>query len=252
MFESVAPGAFIKRRRGAFYALLPASLAVHGIAIGAALLGAIWTVTFPTESPLLVTAYSLVEIPKPPPPPPAAPRNDPAVKPQKPVPVEKIVAPTIIPETIPKVPDMPQAELASIDSGPGVEGGIPGTAAPPVQVTETVPPPPPPRPPAPPDDGRVYVPLGKDLPMEAVSQEFPPYPADAKRLGLEDQVIIRYTIGKNGRVIDVQILSHANFGSFDAAVLQTVPNWRFRPLIRNGKPVEVTHDLGINFELVTR
>lgn len=249
MFESVVPEAFAKPRRRLFYALLPLSLAIHGFGLGAALVTTIWTVVFPLQSPQLVSAYSLVTIPEPPPPPPAPPpAAAPTPKPAAPPPpIDKIVAPTIIPDTIPQVAELAPAEQvpAPTDTGPGVEGGVPGGrgAAPVAKETVAAPPPFP-------DDGRVHIERGKNLPLETISQEFPPYPADAKKLQLEDQVVIRYTIGKNGRVTEVQILSHANFASFDTAVLDTVRSWRFRPMIKEGKPVEVTQDLGFNFVLI--
>lgn len=249
MFESVAPGAFTKRNRRLPYVLLPLSIAVHAIGVGAALAAAIWTVDLPTNSPLLVSAYRIADTPPPPPPPPppAAPQPKPKVTP--PPQIAQEVAPTQIPDIIPKVPDLPPDPTpAPTDTGPGVEGGIPGGTG------EVPPPPPPPEPKSPPPppatDDHLYIPLGKDLPMETISQDYPPYPADAKKLQLEDQVIVRYTIGKDGRVNDVQILSHANFASFDTAVLEAIRKWRFRPLKKNGHYVEVTQDLGINFVLV--
>lgn len=254
MFETVAPEAFQRRHRRLYYQVLPVSIAIHAIVVAAALAGTVWTVVFPIDSPRQVRAYSLMEIPAPPPPPPpppAAPAPRPQVAPPpQPLPIEKIVAPTIIPETIPIVPQDPAPAdpvPAAPDPGPaatdGEPGGVPGGVAGgiPQGVPGSVPFP---------DDGRMHVERGKNLPMETVSQEFPHYPSDAIKLQLEDQVVIRYIIGKNGRVNDVQILSHANLASFDNSVLEAVKQWRFRPMIKDGKPVEVTHDLAINFMLL--
>ena len=88
--------------------------------------------------------------------------------------------------------------------------------------------------------------------METVEQEFPHYPPEAQKKHLEDQVVVRYIIGTNGRVKDVQILDHAKEKMFDDSALEAVRRWKFRPLIKDGKAVEVVHDLAINFEIVMR
>src|SRR5437870_7515929 len=50
---------------------LPVSIALHAIVITAIVVGAIWTVEFPTNSPAQVAQYSVAAAPPPPPPPPA-------------------------------------------------------------------------------------------------------------------------------------------------------------------------------------
>jgi len=254
MFESVAPKAFHRRRKRLLYEVLPLSIAVHALAVAGAVLSTIWTVAFPEESPRLVRAYSLATIPDPPPPPPppAAPAPKPAAPAPPPPPIDQIVAPTIIPDIIPQIPELPPpaqpvapaAETAPVASDGAADGQPGGTAGGVGQgVPGAIPFP---------DDGRVHIERGKNLPVETVSQDFPRYPADALKKGLEDQVVVRYIIGKNGRVVDVQILSHASFVSFDTAAVEAIRQWRFRPMIKDGMPVEVEHDLAINFVLVRR
>src|ERR1051325_7586762 len=51
---------------------LPVSIALHVIVIAAVVIGAIWTVDFPTNSPAQVAQYSVAAAPPPPPPPAAA------------------------------------------------------------------------------------------------------------------------------------------------------------------------------------
>src|SRR5215468_4590209 len=99
---------------------LPVSIAIHGIVIGVALGASIWFVEDVPEPPIPVTFYASA-----PPPPPAAP---PAAKPkapevQKQVPVKPVemVAPTIIPENIPKPLAAPEPEAPA----GGFEGGVP-------------------------------------------------------------------------------------------------------------------------------
>ena len=256
MFETVVPETFQARSRKVFYETLPVSLALHALAIGAAVVIASWNIVFPVNSPKLTSVYSLATIPEPPPPPPLPPAGQPVaqpVAPQKPPPpLDQIVAPTVIPDIIPTIPDPPPLTIAQIAPPPapvlpgvpggsdqGKTGGELGGDLHGIQGGVTFP-----------DDGRVHISLNESLPLLPISQDYPPYPDEAKKKQLEDQVIVRYTIGKNGRVTDVQILDHAREPIFDKVTVEAIKQWRFRPMIKDGKPVEVVHDLAVNFQLI--
>ena len=255
MFETVVPETFEVRSKRVLYETLPLSIAVHVLALGAFGLTALWNIAFPTDSPRVVRAYSLVTIPDPPPPPPPPRAQQPAPKRAEappPTPPEKIVAPTVIPDTIPQLPDPVPAEVAP---GPAPveapESGIPGSA---IEgkigeiggklhgvASQFFP-----------QDGRVHIERNQSLPLKVVEQEYPAYPDKAKKEQLEDQVVVRYIIGKKGQVIDVQIIDHAKNAMFDDATVEAIRKWRFRPMIQDGKPVEVVHELAVNFELIRR
>ena len=253
MFETVVPETFEFRSKRVFYETLPLSIALHAIGIGTAFVIAIWNVVFPLESPRLVRAYSLASIPDPPPPPPRLAPTAPAAKhvevPKLPPPsLDKIVAPTVIPDTIPQLPDPtppPPVVPAPVPAGiPGgsVDGKLGGEMGGKLQgVAGGI---------VFPEDGRVHIERNQQLPLLPVSQEYPTYPEEARKKQLEDQVIVRYVIGKNGRVIDVQIIDHAKEPMFDQATVEAIKQWRFRPMIKDGKPVEVVHELAVNFELI--
>ncbi|HEY8133646.1 MAG TPA: energy transducer TonB [Thermoanaerobaculia bacterium] len=253
MFETVLPETYEARSKRVLYETLPLSIGLHAIGIGATFVIAIWNVVFPLQSPRLVRAYSLASIPDPPPPPPPLTPPAPVPKhveiPKVPQPpLDQIVAPTVIPDTIPQLPEpMPppvapapeppapvlggsvDGELGGVMGGKlhGVSGGI-----------------------AFPQDGRVHIERNQQLPLLPVSQDYPIYPDEARKKQLEDQVIVRYVIGKNGRVIDIQIIDHAKEPMFDQATVDAIRQWRFRPMIKDGKPVEVVHELAVNFELI--
>lgn len=253
MFETVAPETFELRSRKALYESLPISIALHAVAIGAAFVIAIWNVVFPVQSPKLVRAYSLVSIPEPPPPPPlikATPQPKHVELPKVPPPqIAQIVAPTVIPDTIPQLPEPaplvlpPEPAPAPVGiPGGSVDGKLGGDMGGKLHgVAGGV---------AFPDDGRVHVERNEQLPLVVVSQDYPSYPEEGRKKMLEDQVIVRYVIGKNGRVIDVQIIDHARDPIFDAAAVEAIKRWRFRPMIKDGKAVEVVHELAVNFELI--
>src|SRR5438046_9221632 len=90
---------------------LPVSIALHAIVITAVIVGAIWTVEFPTNSPAQVAQYSASAAPPPPPPPPPPT--------PKAAPVTRVVKPGDIPNNRP--------EMAP-SAGPGK--ATPGACAP--------------------------------------------------------------------------------------------------------------------------
>jgi len=263
MFESVAPEAFVPRTRRVFYETLPVSIAVHVVAVGAALASMIWNVVLPTQSPKMIVAYSLTQLPDPPPPPPPPPKAEPP-KPlltlpklaPSPAPTQ-IVAPTVIPDTIPDVvppapvvaPPPPPATVAApaVAEAQGSPNGMTGgqiggtgkTMGTPGGITFG-------------DDGRVYVDRSVKLPLKEIDHEFPHYPDAAKKNRLEGTCVVRYTVGKNGRIIDIAILNHAPDPMFDEETLNTIRSWRYRPMMMNGKPVEVVHEVEVNYQYIVR
>jgi protein TonB len=261
MFETVAPQAFQTRSRRVFYETLPLSIAVHVVGIGAALAGMFWNVALPTQSPRMYVAYNLTKIPDPPPPPPPPPK----VEPPKPVlplaqlapppPPTQIVAPTVIPDVIPDVPPQPVPQPAApvpvaavpavADSAPakGVPGGQVGGTGHSIGIAKGI---------NMGEDGRVYIDRNVNLPLKEIDHEYPHYPSSARKMHLEGTCVVRYTIGKNGRVIDVAILDHAPFPIFDDETINTVRSWSYRPMMVSGQPVEVVHELAVTYEYIVR
>jgi protein TonB len=252
MFESVAPETFRKRNRRLFYETLPLSITVHALAIAGAFGATAWNVAFPVHSPRLTAAYSLTAIPDPPPPPPppAPPKVQPQVAPP-PVPDDKIVAPTVIPDTIPVVekqlPPMtltpaPEAVEGGVSGGlaggvaggsaggdaGGKIGGVPGGIA---------------------LDGRVHIERDKKLPLIAVSQDYPLYPDEGRLRGYEDALVVRYVIGKDGRVQEVKVIDPPKYQMFADAAIKAIRAWRFHPLVEGGEKQEVVHELTVYFQL---
>jgi protein TonB len=265
MFETVAPETFRPRSRRVFYETLPVSIAVHLVAVGAAIASMIWNVVLPTQSPKMIVAYSLTQVPDPPPPPPPPPKPQAAkpvltlakAAPPPPAAPTQIVAPTVIPDTIPEVvppapaapPPPPPASAAApavadaAGAPNGVTGGQPGGTGhtPGVAGGITFG-----------EDGRVYVDRTVKLPLKEVEHEYPHYPDAAKKKHLEGSCVVRYTVGKNGRIIDIAILNHAVDPIFDEETLNTIRAWRYRPMMMNGKPVEVVHEVEVNYQYVVR
>jgi protein TonB len=252
MFESVAPEAFKKRSHRIFYQTLPVSITAHVIAGAFVLANILWHVDFPFESPRLVRAYVLTEIPPPPPPPPppaAAPKTQPVAAPPPPK-LAIDVAPTVIPDTIPVInndpPPLEPHPVASEPSGdegtgsitiPGaLPGGKPGGVAGGINLLLP--------------DNRVHIQRDKPLPMKALRQEYPTYPEEGRLKMWEDNLTVRYVIGKDGRVKEITILDPPNRSIFADATRHAIRDWRFTPYYdAEGEPQEVVHELTINFQL---
>jgi protein TonB len=260
MFESLAPDAAqVQQGRALYRKTLPVSLLAHALVVAAVPLGAMWELNFPAYYPSMMAAYNLAEPPPPPPPPPPAPAAQKAVvqelKPTMLAPSQEIVAPTVIPDIIPEVLPQVVEGLFQGETGGGVEGGIEGGApggvigGTPEGVADgdvggtdgglvgSV------------DSGRVVVPRDATLRMFALSKTFPIYPERARMQHWEDQLVVRYVIGTNGHVKEVIVLDPATRKIFDEAAVNAIRYWRFRPMIKEGKAVEVVHELTVYFKL---
>lgn len=257
MFETVAPETFVPRSRKVFYESLPVSIAIHALAIAAIIGAGLWKVTFPDQSPPLMALYNLTAAPTPPPPPPppaAAKLTAPKV--QTPVRMPENVAPTMIPEEIPQVlPSSTLAEIAPVTAGveggveggieggvvggdlEGVEGGVIGGVVGAVPVADV----------APPDT--VIIRRDQPLPMAPLSQVYPRYPEEARIRGQQDMLVVRYIIGKNGRVREVIVLQKPEREVFEKVTVHAIRNWRFRPFMKDGVAQEVQHELTVFFKL---
>ena len=256
MFETVAPELSARPSRKVFYEALPFSLGVHGVVVFCAILIGIWDITFPLHSPAQAMAFSIAELPAPPPPPPpppppakAAPVELPPVRELK---YEEIVAPTVIPDVTPIGPqevvqtaaegvDDPEEGANGLGIVGGMEGGVTGG-----EVGGTL-------------GGvvggvvqRVEVERDRPLPMRALSQVYPSYPEKARRQYIEDELIVRYIIGKDGRVREVIVLSPPKNEIFTDATVRAIRSWRFRPLVKDGERQEVAHELTVYYRLEPR
>jgi TonB family protein len=73
----------------------------------------------------------------------------------------------------------------------------------------------------------------------------PFYPPDAKRQGIEGTVEVRATVGRDGRIRSVQA-SNGPPQLAEAAV-NAVREWRYKPTLLNGQPIESDVDVKITF-----
>jgi periplasmic protein TonB len=145
-----------------------------------------------------------------------------------------------------------EAPLPPVDATGGVVGGIPGgvvggipngalsevlssTSTAPVLAKTPAPTP-----------KRVRVPA-RVAEANLVYDVAPKYPPEAGHARIEGTVVLLAVIGKDGTVEDVRVES--GLPVLAQAAIEAVKQWRYRPYLLNGEPVEVNSQITINFTL---
>jgi periplasmic protein TonB len=75
----------------------------------------------------------------------------------------------------------------------------------------------------------------------------PTYPAEAGRARIEGTVVLLAVIAKDGTVQDVRVES--GLPVLAQAAINAVKQWRYKPYLLNGEPIEVDSQITINFTL---
>ena len=218
------------------------SIAVHATLVGTVLVGTLVFVAAPVPAPPMVMAF--VAPPPPPPPPPAPPERAPEKRetPKRATTsgdVAPIAPPTEI-EAEPAIED--EEELGGADGGVpgGITGGVMGG------VIAEIPPPPPPPPPPEPPRGPVRV-GGQIKEPTLIHRVDPEYPMLAQVSQIEGVVILEAIVDQEGRIESLKVLRSAPV--FDRAALAAVRQWRYSPVILNGRPERVILTVVVSFTL---
>jgi TonB family protein len=115
--------------------------------------------------------------------------------------------------------------------------------------------PPPPPPPPPPSGGGgggsrtpMRVRVGGNVQAANIIQKVAPvYPELAKQARISGQVRFTVIIGKDGTVLNIQLVS--GHPLLVAAARDAVKDWIYKPTLLNGNPVEVITQVDVNFTL---
>ncbi|HTB97907.1 MAG TPA: energy transducer TonB [Terracidiphilus sp.] len=75
----------------------------------------------------------------------------------------------------------------------------------------------------------------------------PKYPPIAVAAHMEGTVVLTATIGKNGTIENLRVASGP--AMLQQAALDAVQNWRYRPYLLNGQPVEVETTVNVVFSM---
>lgn len=84
-------------------------------------------------------------------------------------------------------------------------------------------------------------------PPQKTANLAPVYPAIAMAAHIEGIVILETTIDETGQVVDARILR--SVPALDAAALEAVRQWRYRPALLNGVPIPVIMTVTVRFAL---
>jgi protein TonB len=77
----------------------------------------------------------------------------------------------------------------------------------------------------------------------------PQYPPDAKDQRIQGVVLLSVTIDKEGNVANIQVVSGPE--SLVPASIEAVKQWKYRPYLLEGTPVEVETQVTVNFTLMS-
>jgi len=85
-------------------------------------------------------------------------------------------------------------------------------------------------------------------PPRLLSEVKPDYTEDARRRGLEGEVVLEIVVRRDGRVGDVRVLKGLGAG-LDQQAMQAVRRWTFASATRKGRPVDVIVEVAVEFKL---
>jgi len=81
------------------------------------------------------------------------------------------------------------------------------------------------------------------------TNKLPVYPAMARQLGQEGQVILLLEIDESGSVLDIKITQSSGYKLLDEAAIKAVKLWKFAPATKNGVFVKSPIEIPIRFKL---
>jgi periplasmic protein TonB len=183
--------------------------------------------------------------PPPPPPPPAAAPVHVVKQIQTDIVNGELRTPTKIPQKVQMIKeDEAPPPMAAGGVIGGVPGGIPGgqmggviggiISSTPVAVPKV----------ATPQRVRVSQGVSQGLLVRRVNPSYPPL---ARQARIQGTVILRAVISKDGSIENLQLVS--GHPMLAPAAIEAVKQWKYKPYLLNGEPVEVDTEVQVNFTL---
>ena len=96
--------------------------------------------------------------------------------------------------------------------------------------------------------GGPYRPGAGITPPSLLQEIRPDYTDEARRLGIEGEVVLEIVVRRDGSVGDVKVLNGLR-GGLDRRAIDAVRQWRFSPARRYGTPVDVMVEVAVEFKL---
>ncbi len=243
MFEDslLESGGRLKTKRGrttTFAIIL--EIALIGVMV---LMPLIFTEALPKQQ---LMTFLVAPPPPPPPPPPAAAPIKVVKQIQTDIVNGALRTPTKIPQKVQmiKEEDAPPPSMASAGVVGGVPGGIPGgqmggviggiISSTPVAVPKV----------ATPQRVRVSAGVTSGLLIRKVQPNYPPL---ARQARISGTVVLRAVISKDGSIENLSLVS--GHPMLAPAAIDAVKQWKYKPYLLNGEPVEVDTEVQVNFSL---
>ena len=156
----------------------------------------------------------------------------------------RLVAPPEIPRDVSMLTETVPPPPMIDPSATGVRHGIGdaqcrGTVLDSVLGSDLVLPPPPP--------AVHHLPLSHMMEGNLIYRVQPLYPLLARQARIQGQVVLRAMISREGAIENLQVLS--GHPMLAPAAVDAVRQWRYRPYVLNGEPVEVETQVTVNFVL---
>jgi protein TonB len=96
--------------------------------------------------------------------------------------------------------------------------------------------------------GGPYRPGSGVTPPRILREVKPDYTDDARRRGLEGEVVLEIVVRSDGRVGNIRIVQGVG-GGLDQRAVDAVRQWKFAPGERQGTPVDVLVEVAVEFRL---
>jgi len=243
MFEDslIESGGKLKTKRGRTSAI---AFVLEAMIVGImVLIPLIFTEALPKTQ---LMTFLVAPPPPPPPPPPAAAPVHVVKQIQTDIVNGELRTPTKIPKKVEmiKEDEAPPPVMASTGVVGGVPGGVPGgtmggvigsvLSSTPVAVPKI----------ATPTRIRVSSGVQSGLLVRKVQPNYPPL---ARQARIQGTVVLQAQISKDGSIINLQLIS--GHPMLAPAAIEAVKQWKYKPYLLNGEPVEVETQVQVNFTL---
>jgi protein TonB len=243
MFEDslIESGGRLKTKRG--WTSMVSFLIQIGIVVVMVLIPLIFTEALPKTQ---LMTFLVAPPPPPPPPPPAAAPVHVVKQIQTDIVNGELRTPTKIPQKVQmiKEDEAPPPSMATAGVVGGVPGGVPGgqmggiiggiVSSTPMAVPKV----------ATPQRVRVSSGVSTGLLVRKVNPNYPPL---ARQARIQGTVILQAEISKTGDIQNLRLIS--GHPMLAPAAIEAVKQWKYKPYLLNGEPVEVETTVQVNFTL---
>jgi len=95
-----------------------------------------------------------------------------------------------------------------------------------------------------------YRPGGNVIPPELLRQVDPDYPEEARKARIEGDVVLEAIVDIDGKPVQMRVIQVPAEGyGFEESAIKAVEQWRFKPGMKNGKPVPVIFAVIVHFTI---